>query len=187
MRNIGVAVAAIALVAAGSWLVPSARGSDTAARAAGPETAVREGAVLAGCPGCSSPKSSSGVIHADCDACSGWVACLTELEAAGASMQVVKLKNGVMYVFMVETPARVRVVQVALARRNERLKTLTAEGDRARLCPECRLMRGAAVSGKLAREVLNFEGGCLTVTTSSDPSVVEKIHFMAGFPAPVKS
>ena len=104
-------------------------------------------------------------------------------------MQVVKLKNGVMYVCIADTPARVRVVRSALTRRYERLKSLTAAGDRARLCPECRVLRGAAVSGKLSREVINIDGGCITVTTSSDPAVVGKIHLMAGFapPTAVKS
>ncbi len=191
MRHIWVVAAALVLVAGGRAAVAVHDGggrSDAAMPAAWVGGAAAVDAVLAGCPGCSTPKGSSGVVHSDCEACASWISCLTDLEAAGASMQVVKLKNGVMYVCMADTPARVRAVRAALARRHDRLKALMAEGDRVRLCPECRVMRGAAASGKLSRELINIDGGCITVTTSSDPPVVEKIHFMAGFPvtAPVK-
>ena len=53
-------------------------------------------------------------------------------------------------------------------------------GDRAKLCPECKMVRGAIASGKLTRETVNIEGGCLTLMTSSDPSMVSKLHTMAG-------
>ncbi len=192
MRHIWVVAAAVVLVAGGRAVV-SARDGGARVALAIPATlsgaaAAAVDAVPAGCPGCSAPKESGSVIHSDCDACAGWAECLTELEAARASMQVMKLKNGVMYVCMADTPARVRAVRAALARRHERLKALTAEGERARLCPECRAMRGATASGKLTRELINIDGGCISVTTSSEASVVEKIQHMAGFAvtAPVK-
>ena len=45
-------------------------------------------------------------------------------------------------------------------------------------------MRGAIASGKLTREVVNIEGGCLTLMTSSDPAMVAKIHAMADTQGP---
>ncbi len=194
MRQIWIVATAVALVVGGRAAVMACGGAAGAQASPSEVAAIHDSgagpdAVLAGCPGCSTPKESSGIVHADCDACAGWAACLNELQAAGASMQVVKLKNGVMYVCTADSPAKVRVVRASLARRNERLKAISSAGDRARLCPECRILRGAAVSGKLSRELINIEGGCITVTTSSDPEVVGKIHLMAGFapPAAVKS
>ena len=122
--------------------------------------------------------------HADCDACADMAACAHELEAAGASTQIVPLKNGVMFVYTADSPGRVRAVQAAMARRNEHLVQMTTSGEKAHLCGACKEMRGAAASGKLSREVVNIEGGCLTLMTSSDPTVVSKIHAMAGLSNP---
>ena len=47
-------------------------------------------------------------------------------------------------------------------------------GDRARLCPECKAMRGAIASGKLTREMVAIDGGCATLMTSNDPAIVAK-------------
>ena len=54
--------------------------------------------------------------------------------------------------------------------------SLTTAGDRAKLCPECRTVRGAIASGKLTRETVNIEGGCLTLMTSNDPAMVAKLR-----------
>ena len=116
--------------------------------------------------------------HADCDACSDMALCYEELEAAGTRTQVVPLKNGVMFVYTAESPGRVSAVQSAMARRNDRLGQIVTAGDKAHLCPECKTIRGAMASGKMTREVVNIEGGALTLMTSSDPSVVAKIHAM---------
>lgn len=118
--------------------------------------------------------------HTDCDACGDLAACEKALEDAGASTQIVPLKNGVMYVYTADTPSRVRAVQAALAHRNDRMIRFASSGDKVHLCPECKDMRGTAASGKLSREIVNIEGGCLTVMTSSDPSVVARLYSMAG-------
>jgi hypothetical protein len=119
-----------------------------------------------------------------CDACADWEACARELEGAGASMQTMPLRNGIMHVFTADAPARVRVVQAALSRHYERMSALITAGESARLCSACRALRGAAVSGKLAREIIKIEGGCITLTTSPDPAVVARIHAEAGIPSP---
>jgi hypothetical protein len=118
--------------------------------------------------------------HTDCDACGDLAACEKALEDAGASTQIVPLKNGVMYVYTADTPSRIRAVQSALSRRNERMIRFASSGDKVHLCPECKDMRGTAASGKLSREIVNIEGGCLTVMTSSDPTVVARLYSMAG-------
>lgn len=116
--------------------------------------------------------------HGDCDACTDMSACNDELEAAGAHIQVVSLKNGVMFVYTADSPGQVNAVQSALARRGEHLAQFVSAGDRAHLCSECKSMRGAVASGKMVREVVNIEGGSLTLVTSTDPGVVAKIHAM---------
>lgn len=118
--------------------------------------------------------------HGDCDACVDMAGCEQEIEAAGASTQVVPLKNGVMFVYTADSPASVHAVQAAMARRYDRMVQFASAGEKAHLCASCKEMRGAAASGKLSREVVNIEGGCLTLVTSNDPSVVAKIHTMAG-------
>lgn len=114
--------------------------------------------------------------HGDCDACADMFACEQELSAAGARTQVVPLKNGVMFVYTAESPGAVNAVQSAMTRRSERLAQFQRAGERAHLCAECKSMRGAAASGKLLREVVNIEGGVLTLMTSDDPKIVAKIH-----------
>ena len=118
--------------------------------------------------------------HGECDACQDMAGCEQEIEAAGASTQIVPLKNGVMFVYTADSPASVHTVQAAMARRYDRMLQFASTGDKARLCASCKEMRGAAASGKLSREVVNIEGGCLTLVTSNDPSIVAKIHTMAG-------
>ncbi len=144
--------------------------------------AVTAGAVTAGAScltrGTSTAAGSSG--HAGCDACADMVRSEDELSAMGASVQTVALKNGVMFVYTADSPSRVRGMQTALTRRNERMEAMTTAGDKAKLCPECKALRGAAASGKLQREVVSIEGGCLALMTSDDPAVVAKIHAMVG-------
>jgi hypothetical protein len=122
-----------------------------------------------------------------CDGCESWMTCSSELESAGASTQVVSLKNGVMYVYIAETPAGTRAVQAAVAQHHERLELQVTAGDKARLCPGCKALRGAAASGKLMHEVLNIDGGCIMVMTSSDPAVVSRIQAEAGIASPARA
>jgi hypothetical protein len=114
-----------------------------------------------------------------CDACANWMACEGGLHAAGASVQTVALKNGVMRIYTADTPSHARLVQALLARRDESLRALDAGGETVRLCPACRMARGAALSGKMVRQVVPVEGGCITITTSSDTSVVSMIRSRA--------
>jgi hypothetical protein len=123
----------------------------------------------------------------DCDACADMALCEEEIRACGANVQIVSLKNGVMYVYAAEGPAKVQAVQAAMARRTDRVAAILAAGDKATLCPDCKTMRGAMASGKLTRETVNIEGGCLTLMTSNDPALVAKIHSMAGVKALARS
>ena len=139
-------------------------------------------AVAAGSGGqCSghSSTTSARMAHGDCDACEDMILCSGELETAGTRTQIVPLKNGVMFVYTAEEPGKVNAVQSAMARRSERLNQIVTAGDRARLCPECKSLRGAIASGKMTREVINIEGGALTLMTSNDPLMVKKIRAIA--------
>jgi hypothetical protein len=214
MKNLRLFLAVTAVVVAGTWAVAFAGGKGghaqgsaaaygaTSARAASDSDCpyVNGKCVKTGAAG-ACPKGASAVaaakrsgttggaaaaVHGDCDACRDWAACDREMDAAGATTQIVPLKNGVMYVYTADKPARVRVVQAALARRHERMNAMTASGDKARLCPECRALRGAAVSGKLVREVINIEGGCITLLTSNDPAIVARLHGQAGVSNPAR-
>jgi hypothetical protein len=118
-------------------------------------------------------------VHAECDGCADMAKCEEEILSAGGRVQVVPLKNGVMYVYTAESSAGVRAVQAAVAHRNERMVAWTTAGDHVHLCSECKTMRGAAASGKLSREVINIEGGCLTLMTSNDATIVARLHEMA--------
>jgi len=145
-----------------------------------------DAAAMAGESGlCSGHKAAAAMAHADmdcahCASCTDMANCEKELEAAGAVIQVVRLKNGVMYVYTADAPGKVRTVQSAIARRGDEWVKLANAGNNAKLCPPCKEMRGAAASGKLSRETVNIEGGCLTLMTSSDPGVVARIYEMAG-------
>ena len=139
------------------------------------------GAGMIGAPSCPHGGSSASLaeMKGDCDACADMVTCSSEMSASSAQTQAVPLRNGVMFVYTTDTPAHVRAVQNAVARRGDRLVSLAQSGDRAKLCPECRSARGAIASGKLTRETVNIEGGCMTLVTSSDPAMVAKLRAMA--------
>jgi hypothetical protein len=125
--------------------------------------------------------------HTGCEACSDMAFCESEVQSVGAMVQVVPLKNGVMYVYTANGSSKVQAVQASMARRNDHLTAIMAAGDKARLCSACKAMRGAVASGKLNRELINIEGGCLTLMTSSDPAMVAKIYDMAGIKGPLAS
>ena len=151
-----------------------------------PHRLTRVGIVRTGGISGTPPGSAGSPVLEPCAACDDWELCARELESVGASMQVMPLRNGVMRVFTAATPVGVRVVQAALALHYERMSGLITAGDAARLCTACRVMRGAAVSGKLAREIIKIDGGCITLTTSADPAIVMKIHAETGIPTPVQ-
>lgn len=117
--------------------------------------------------------------HSACDACSDMAMCEDELKTVGSQFQVVPLKNGVMYVYTANNSKSVHAVQAAIARRSERINSLVS-ATKANLCPDCKSMRGALASGKLTREVVNVEGGSISLVTSNDPAIVAKLYAMAG-------
>jgi hypothetical protein len=80
-----------------------------------------------------------------------------------------------------------RVVRNALTRYQEHMLALITTGDAVRLCPACRLMRGAAASGRLMREVIPVEGGGILLMTSPDPSVVAMLRAEAGIAPPPRN
>ena len=115
-----------------------------------------------------------------CEACGAWEVCAMELESAGSSMQTMPLRNGVMSVYTAGTPDGMRVVRNALTRYLEHMVALTMTGDAVRLCPACRVMRGASASGRLMREVIPIEGGGILLMTSADPALVAMVRAEAG-------
>lgn len=122
----------------------------------------------------------------ECSACEEWTACEQEVSALGARAQVVPLKNGVMIVYTADSPADVKSLQGAIAKRHEKLQHSLSATNSKILCPECKALRGAVASGKLHREVVNVERGCMTLLTSNDKLVVEKIRSMTSQPVAMR-
>lgn len=154
-------------------------GKGVSAMAAGSSCSAHARTTMAAGSSCSSHGSATMAAHS-CDACSDMATCEGELSAAGARAQIVPLKNGVMYVYTADSPDRIRAVQAAVARSNERVRSTLAAGDRAKLCPGCKQVRGAMASGKMHREVVNVETGAMTLVTSNDKSIVNRLHASAG-------
>lgn len=164
----------------------ASHGKGVSATAAGASCSAHGKATMAAGSSCNAHGSAAMAAH-DCDACSDMAMCEGELSAAGARAQIVPLKNGVMYVYTAESPERVRQVQQAVARGNERARSVLAAGEKAKLCPECKQMRGAMASGKLQREVVNVETGALTLVTSNDKAMISRIHDIAGAPVAART
>jgi len=137
------------------------------------------------CTGHGMAKAADSYQHADCDACADMAFCDGEVKSLGATVQIVPLKNGVMYVYTAADPKNVHAVQASMGRRNDRMLSILSSGDKAHLCPSCKSVRGAIASGKMNRELVNIEGGCLTLMTSNDPATLSKIYTMAGLKGPV--
>ena len=148
----------------------------TTAVAAGSQGCMHDKALSAGSGSCSAHTMAGA--SGNCDGHSVMALGFDDLDFDGCRTQVVPLKNGVMFVYTAEKPGKVNEVQSALARRSERLSQIVASGDKAHLCPDCKAIRGAMASGKMTREVVNIEGGALTLMTSDDPTIVAKIHAM---------
>ena len=139
------------------------------------------------CSGHGAAKTADSYKHADCDACADMAFCDGEVKALGATVQIVPLKNGVMYVYTAADPKNVHAVQASMGRRNDRMLSILSSGDKAHLCPSCKSVRGAIASGKMNRELVNIEGGCLTLMTSNDPATLSKIYTLAGLKGPMAS
>ena len=123
----------------------------------------------------------NGVAH-DCSACDDWMQMDKDARAIGARAQVVALKNGAMIVFTADTPAQVKQLQAMVAKRSEHMTAAYAGASDAKLCDDCKQLRGAIASGKLNREVVNVERGVMALVTSNDHSVVQRIRNMTGQP-----
>ncbi len=137
---------------------------------------------MAGIVGCGGQALTMAVgkeSHAGCDACADMGAFDAELTGASAAVQVVPIKNGVMFVYTASVPGKVTALQSTITRRSEQLQRIVAAGDKAHLCDGCKIMRGAMASGKVTREVVNIEGGALALVTSNDPALVRQIRAMA--------
>ena len=123
----------------------------------------------------------NGVAH-DCAACEDWLQMDKDARAIGARSQVVALKNGAMIVFTADTPAQVKQLQAMVAKRSEHISAAYAGAGDAKLCDDCKQLRGAIASGKLNREVVNVERGVMALVTSNDHAVVQRIRNMTGQP-----
>jgi hypothetical protein len=178
----GMNATAVAASASAHDACCAGKASAASAKAAGGSCAAKgtsASAAAGQCSGHGMGAMAAASSHGDCDACIDMSSCDDALEAAGAHRQAVRLKNGVMYVYTADSQRNVSAVQAAVARRGEHMARLASAGENARLCAECKSMRGAMASGKLTREIVNIEGGSLTLITSTDPAVVAKIHAMA--------
>ncbi len=142
-----------------------------------------DGAAMAGVVSCSGQGMMTAGdcedMHGKCDACADMAKTDAELMEGGTDVQAVPIKNGVMFIYTASKPGQVSAIQSVMARRTEHLNRLVNAGDKVKLCPECKSMRGAMASGKVTREVVNIEGGAMTLLTSSDPSMVKKIRAIA--------
>jgi hypothetical protein len=138
-------------------------------------------AVLAG-SSCGVSKSSAGhtASKTGCAICDEYASCDEKLTVAGAVTQVVPLKNGVMFVYTASAENKTHAVQAAVHRRNDRIAEISTAGSEVPLCDGCKSMRGAMASGKLRREVVNIEGGSLTLVTSEDATVVRALQEYSG-------
>lgn len=122
----------------------------------------------------------------ECSACEDWVACEQEVRALGARAQLVSLKNGAMIVYTADSPADVKSLQSVISKRHEKMVGALAGTSGKTLCDECKSLRGAMASGKLHREIVNVERGCMTLITSNDKDVVTKIRAMTGQPVAMR-
>jgi hypothetical protein len=113
---------------------------------------------------------------ADCDYCESVAACQEELKAAGATTQIIKLKNGVAFLYTASAPGGASAVQAAMAHRGERDAQIARSGAKAKVCGECKSVHQAMAAGKISREVVKIEGGAMAIVTSTDPAIVAKFH-----------
>lgn len=157
-------------------------GMKNTATAANASCSMKKNATTAMAAGakCSSHGNASAMAHGDCSACEDLAMCEEDVRATGARSKVVALKNGAMVVYTADSPENVRAVQTTVSRRNEQMLSAMKASTDGKLCNDCRSMRGAMASGKLHREVVNVESGCMTLITSNDRAIVQKIHAMTG-------
>ena len=121
-----------------------------------------------------------------CSACEDWSSCEQDVRSLGAKAQVVSLKNGAMIVYTADRKSDVNALQSVVAKRNDKMVAALSAGSDKKLCDDCKQLRGAMASGKLHREVVNVERGCMTLITSNDRAVVQKIRAMTSQPVAVR-
>ena len=138
-------------------------------------------AVTASAAGMICSEHMNGVAH-DCSACEVWADCDKAVQKLGARTQVVSLKNGAMIVYTADSDAEVKALQSLISKRNDKMTSALSANSDKKLCDECRQLRGAMASGKLHREVVNVERGCMTLITANDQGLVQKIRTMTSQP-----
>lgn len=127
----------------------------------------------------------NGVAH-ECSACEAWADCDQAVRALGAKAQVVALKNGAMIVYTADSKSDIKALQSLVSKRSDKMTAAFSAGSDEKLCDECKHLRGAMASGKLHREVVNVERGCMTLITSNDRGLVQKIRAMTGQPVAIR-
>jgi hypothetical protein len=186
---------------AGTMATMSAGGKcDMKGAAAKGASCSMHGATTAGMEGCPHAKgatvntSSAGMTCSahmnamahDCSACQDWADCEQAVHALGAKTQVVSLKNGAMIVYTADSKSDIKALQSLVSKRNDTMVAALSAGSDKKLCDECKQLRGAMASGKLHRDVVNGERGCMTLSTSNDRDVVQRIRTMTGQPVALR-
>lgn len=154
----------------------SANKSTAAAGAAGASCTMHGTTASAG----SSCSGGSMAAHMDCAVCADQMGCDEDIRNSGAHTQVVALRNGAMIVYTADSPESVRALQASVARHNAAVVAVLSGKRDGKLCGECKPLRGAMASGKLAREIVNVQRGAQIVITSTDRNMVSRIHNMTG-------
>ena len=163
----------------------TAHGSTSATAAGTDHCAAAKNAATAASAGMKCAAHANAVVH-DCSACEDWADCEQDVRSLGAKAQVVGLKNGAMIVYTADRKGDVKALQSVVAKRNEKMVAALSAGSDKKLCDECKQLRGAMASGKLHREVVNVERGCMTLITSNDRDVVQKIRAMTSQPVAMR-
>src|SRR5262249_54396220 len=133
------------------------------------------------------------IIH-DCVACEDWMEIDQDARALGARSQVVALKNGAMIVYTADSPSSVKALQVMVAKRDERMTAAFAGNSDAKLCDDCKALRGALGredgraaggargGGKRSGGVVRGGRGVRALITSTARGVVQRTRAMTGHP-----
>ncbi len=129
-----------------------------------------------GCDGHVGTHMSARHAAMNCDDCNSWESCSEALRTAGAHIQVIKLKNGVAFLYTADSPSGANAVQAAMARRSERYTEITRAGGKAKLCNDCKSTRDAVARGNITREIVSIEGGSMAIMTSNNPTIVARFH-----------
>lgn len=168
----------------GSCCASGATNATAAASAKGSSCGVGTATAAAKSAGCCMGASAAANcdmkgVHGACAVCSDEATCGNDLRSSGVRSQVVALRNGAMLVYSADAPEGVRALQATVARFNDHIMNAYNSGS-ATLCGGCKTFRGAMASGKFVRELVNVKNGCQVLLTSTDRSLVRRIHDMTG-------